>query len=344
MKIAPLHREFDRRKARISYKLIHTGQHYDERMSGGFFRDLAIRKPDFHLETGSGSHAEQTGRIMIAVERILMRERPDLVVVVGDVNSTMAAALAAVKLQIPVAHVEAGCRSFDRTMPEEINRIVTDGISDLLFTIDSESRKNLRREGVESSKIHVVGDIMIDSLQHALRGIRREPRGDYGILTLHRPSNVDDLSTFAGLMRVIAKISRKTEIIFPVHPRTRNNLETSAVRSALKNSPGLKCVPPMGYNTFARLLAGARFVLTDSGSLQQETSFLDIPCLTLRENTERPVTLSHGANVLVGRDESKIMHRMEQVFSGRFRHAKKIPHWDGRTASRITKVILRTNL
>ncbi len=309
MKIAPLLRELQARP-RFETLLVHTGQHYDAAMSSNFFRDLGIREPDVNLEVGSGSQAEQTAEVLRKIEAVLLRERPDAVVVVGDVNSTLAATLAAAKLCIPVAHVEAGLRSFDRTMPEEVNRLVTDVLARWLFTSEPSGDENLAREGAAPEQVHFVGNIMIDTLRANLEQARRlgvldqlgVRAGAYGVLTLHRPSNVDDPERLASLFGVLEEIHERLPIVFPVHPRT----QASIARLLGGRTPKLLVTEPLGYLEFLRLLADAKLVLTDSGGVQEETTVLGVPCLTLRANTERPVTVTQGTNVLVGQDPARI--------------------------------------
>jgi len=349
MKIAPIVREMKRRETDFQPLIVHTGQHYDAAMSDSFFTDLGMPKPDFHLEVGSASHAVQTARIMTAFEPIVIQEKPDWVLVVGDVNSTIACALVCAKLGVKVAHVEAGLRSRDRTMPEEINRILTDAISDLLLTTSQDANENLKQEGVSEDKIKFVGNVMIDSLFYSLKLAEnsrvREDLGltekDYAVLTLHRPSNVDDRQIFGGLIAALCKISEKLSVIFPAHPRTRARIDEFGFDKKIGNSQ-IKLVEPLGYLDFMRLYSGARIVLTDSGGLQEETTALSIPCLTLRENTERPITISMGTNVLVGTNPERIKQAtFESLERNSDSQAKKIPPlWDGRAAERICSALL----
>jgi UDP-N-acetylglucosamine 2-epimerase (non-hydrolysing) len=354
MKIAPLIREM-RKHNDITALLVHTGQHYDVAMAGRFFDDLRIPLPDVSLDVGSGSHAAQTAEVMKRLEPVLVRERPDVVLVVGDVNSTLAAALTAAKLLIPVAHVEAGLRSFDRTMPEEINRIVTDAVSDFLFVTEESGRRNLLSEGVSESKIFFVGNVMIDSLessrrlwnQSTIRGTLGVEGREYGVMTLHRPSNVDDLAKLDSLLRAIARIAARLPLVFPIHPRTRNAIEQLKERgvslqfvTGRLTGPGIYCMDPLGYLDFMALIAGARLVLTDSGGIQEETTALGVACLTLRENTERPVTVTHGTNRLVGTAPQRIVEEALAVLetpTGRSRLPP--PLWDGRASERIVEVL-----
>jgi len=343
MKIAPIVREMRRREDRFLPLIVHTGQHYDEAMSDSFFKDLGIPQPDFHLEVGSASHAVQTAKIMMAFEPILLQEKPDWVLVVGDVNSTIACALVCSKLGVKVAHVEAGLRSRDKTMPEEINRILTDAISDLLLTTSQDADENLKAEGVAPGKIKFVGNVMIDSLFYNLEKAKnlkvREKLDlagkDYAVLTLHRPSNVDEKEVFSGLLDALVSISERIPIIFPVHPRTRANIEKFGFAERVANS-NIKLIEPFGYLDFMNLYSGAKLVLTDSGGLQEETTALGIPCLTLRENTERPITIELGTNKLVGTNPEKIKQFTFEILENSSKKDTKIPPlWDGHAAERI---------
>jgi UDP-N-acetylglucosamine 2-epimerase (non-hydrolysing) len=344
MKVAPLLREL---RARPGFEalLVHTGQHYDAAMSDAFFRDLGIPEPDVNLGVGSGSHAAQTADVLRGIEPVLIESRPDAVVVVGDVNSTLAAALAATKLAIPVAHVEAGLRSFDRAMPEEINRILTDAISHWLFASEPAGVDNLRREGVDEARIHFAGNVMIDTLlAHVERARAEAPLaslglapGSYGVLTLHRPSNVDDAEQLGRLFAVLEEIHRELPIVFPVHPRTRASIETRLGG----RPPRLALTEPLGYVAFLGLLAQSRLALTDSGGVQEETTVLGIPCLTLRDTTERPVTLSEGTNFLVGNDPGAIRAAARKILDGDCRRGRVPAKWDGGAARRIVDVLER---
>jgi UDP-N-acetylglucosamine 2-epimerase (non-hydrolysing) len=352
MKIAPIVREMRRRENDFLPLIVHTGQHYDAAMSDSFFADLDIPAPDFHLEVGSASHAVQTARVMTAFEPVVVEEKPDWVLVVGDVNSTIACALVCSKLGIKVAHVEAGLRSRDRTMPEEINRILTDAISDLLLTTSPDADENLLREGIAEKKIKFVGNVMIDSLFYNLKKAEtskvREDLNlnakDYAVLTLHRPSNVDEKDVFAGLLEALVPISEKLPVIFPVHPRTKSRIDEFGFAKAVENS-NIKLIEPLGYLDFMRLYSGARLVLTDSGGLQEETTALGIPCLTLRENTERPITIELGTNNLVGTNPEKIKQTAFGILENRSNSKdKKIPPlWDGRAAERICNQLITDN-
>ncbi len=350
MKIAPIMRAFARPESSLAARLLHTGQHYDEAMKHAFFEQLNIPEPEVDLGVGSGSHAQQTAEIMKRFEPELDRERPLVVLVVGDVNSTIACALVAVKKDIPVIHVEAGLRSGDRGMPEEINRILTDQLSDLLFITEESARGNLAREGIADEKIHFVGNVMIDTLlynlPHAvpsaatLNDIGEAPvnASGYGLVTLHRPSNVDDPEVLDRLLGVLARISERTPLVFPLHPRTRARIESAGFERRLEDS-SIITIPPQGYLEMLGLMKDARVVLTDSGGIQEETTALGIPCITLRENTERPITISQGTNTIVGTDENKIMACYEDVMATGGKRGRVPELWDGRSAERIVDVI-----
>jgi UDP-N-acetylglucosamine 2-epimerase (non-hydrolysing) len=343
MKIAPIMWEIQRRSG-ISAALVHTGQHYDQRMSQLFFDQLHIPRPDIDLEVGSGSHAVQTAEVMKRVEPVLIEQKPDLLLVVGDINSTLACALVAAKLDIPVAHVEAGLRSFDRGMPEEINRVLTDAISRWLFVSEPSGVTNLKHEGVPDEYVFFVGNVMIDTLL-ASRARIEESRilselgvapKKYAVLTLHRPSNVDDSRVLHELLQAIGKLQREMPIIFPVHPRTRKRMESMQ----LDQMPNLKLTEPLGYLDFMKLVTHARLVLTDSGGIQEETTVLGVPCVTLRSNTERPATVEEGGNILVGPDPQKMVAAWRQIVDGN-RQPGSIPRlWDGKAAGRIIDVLL----
>jgi UDP-N-acetylglucosamine 2-epimerase (non-hydrolysing) len=347
MKIAPVMDEMRRRAGRIQPLLVHTGQHYDEAMSESFFTDLAIPRPDINLEVGSASHAQQTARIMMAFEQVLIDERPDWVVVVGDVNSTMAATVVAAKMGVRVAHIEAGLRSRDRTMPEEINRLVTDALADLLLTPSRDGDDNLLREGVEPNKIRFVGNVMIDTLFRSLEQAKRSPVLDrfkmrpktFAAMTLHRPSNVDDRATLAGIFDAIAVIQERLPVVFPAHPRTRARLEEFGLINRLREMPGLTLAEPLGYLDFLQLYSNSRLVLTDSGGIQEETTALGIPCLTLRHNTERPVTVSEGTNRIVGNDPEVIKREAFAALDNPPSSGRVPELWDGHAAVRIVDAI-----
>jgi len=346
MKVAPIIRAMERHAHPFHSVLVHTGQHYDARMSDSFFEDLRMPEPDFNLEVGSGSHAAQTAAVMTRIEPVLQEVRPDLVLVVGDVNSTLAATITAKKLHLRVAHVEAGLRSFDMAMPEEINRLCTDVIADDLFTTDRMADENLRREGVAQERIHFVGNVMIDSLMASLPAARRlnqaaafglAPRG-YAVLTLHRPSNVDDPAQLEQIMGAILDGVTDLPIVFPAHPRTADKLKSLA-RLARPGAERLRIVEPMGYLEFQSLVSDAGLVLTDSGGLQEETTVLRVPCVTLRENTERPITIEQGTNRLAGVSRAGILAAIEAALATD-PGAARIPElWDGRTAERIVQTI-----
>src|SRR5918997_241440 len=323
MKVAPIVEAMRRRGAEFAPLVVHTGQHYDERMSDAFFRDLGLPAPDVHLGVGSGTHARQTAAVMERFEPVVLGEKPDWVVVVGDVNSTLACALVCAKLGVRVAHVEAGLRSRDRTMPEEINRLLTDQIADLLLTPSPDADRNLLAEGIPPERIRLVGNVMIDSLLKQL--VRagaspvREELGaagrDYAVVTLHRPSNVDDPAVLRGILSALTRISERLPVVFPIHPRTRKNLDEFGLLKTNKEGGRVRLVEPLGYLDFLRLYSGARLVLTDSGGIQEETTALGIPCLTLRENTERPVTVELGTNRVVGTDPERIVAEAESALA-----------------------------
>ena len=343
MKIAPIFRAFAEQASshpEAQVILVHTGQHYSANMSDEFFRDLGIPAPEINLEVGSGSHAEQTAKVMVGFERVCLEHKPDWVIVVGDVNSTLACTLAAKKLCIRVAHVEAGLRSRDMSMPEEMNRLCTDAISDLLFTTDRGADQNLIHEGVSEDKIHFVGNTMIDSLRQQIEQALLLPlpamlkEKQYAVLTLHRPANVDSPECLKRLIGVVNKIAQQIPVIFPVHPRTRSRL------AGLELDSNLYVVDPMSYLPFLGLIAQARMVMTDSGGTQEETTVLGVPCLTLRENTERPITCEVGTNVLVGSDPEAILREANAVLEERIRAGKIPEKWDGGAARRIVEVLL----
>jgi UDP-N-acetylglucosamine 2-epimerase (non-hydrolysing) len=345
MKIAPLYRELKEHGEDFHALLVHTGQHYDVNMSDVFFRDLEIPEPDIFLGVGSGSHAVQTAGVMVAFEKVCLEQKPDMVVVVGDVNSTMACSITAVKLGVSVAHVEAGLRSNDRTMPEEINRLITDSISDLLLTPSADGDENLLKEGCPSEKIHRVGNIMIDSLKFIMPKVQRvdvcsrigvQPK-EYALITLHRPANVDDEGSLRRIVDIMVKASEEIRSVFPVHPRTLARLEQFGLLSLLKESSRIKLLEPLGYTEFMNLLVNARLVLTDSGGIQEETTYLGIPCLTLRPNTERPVTLTEGTNELV--TFGSVNDAIIKICQGQWKKGKVPELWDGMTAGRIVNVL-----
>jgi UDP-N-acetylglucosamine 2-epimerase (non-hydrolysing) len=358
MKIAPIVHEIQRTQG-IEHRLVHSGQHYDQQMSESFFDELHIPKPDVNLEVGSGSHAFQTAEVMKRFEAVVLEWKPDVVIVVGDVNSTLAAALVASKLGVAVAHVEAGLRSFDMSMPEEINRKLTDAISDLLFVTEQSGIQNLRKEGVAENKIFFVGNVMIDCLvEHrkiaakseilARLGLQKDGSAPlaYGLLTLHRPSNVDDPEILRDILSTIATVSEKMPVFFPVHPRSLERIRQFGLgrylteEKATTPARGIVPLAPQGYLDFLCLMDHARLILTDSGGIQEESTILGVPCLTLRENTERPVTVEQGTNQIVGRDPKKILAAAERVLSAERRPVRSPELWDGHTAERIVKILL----
>ena len=347
IKLAPLYFDLKKYPSQFDPIIVHTGQHYDSAMSKIFFSEFGLPEPDYFLGVGSGSHAHQTGNVMIKIEEIMISEQPDLVVVFGDVNSTMAAALSACKLGIRIAHVEAGLRSFDMTMPEEINRIVTDILADLLLTSCDDANLNLIKKGVDLEKIFLVGNIMIDTLKHFLPMADKSDilqqldisEKDYLLVTLHRPANVDNRDSINNVVDIIMSAAEKKKIVFPIHPRTRKNLEEIADCQALFNNLNIILTEPLGYLDFIKLEKEALLVMTDSGGIQEETTYLGVPCLTLRANTERPVTITDGTNRLVGLDQEKITSQLDYYLSGGIPSNKKPYLWDGQTAERIVKVL-----
>ncbi len=352
MKVAPIVDEMKRRPKDFTPLVVHTGQHYDVKMSDAFFSDLGLPEPDVYLGVGSGSHAVQTATVMQSFEPVVLEHKPDWFLVVGDVNSTLACALVCSKLGIKVAHVEAGLRSRDRTMPEEINRILTDQIADLLLTPSEDADENLRQEGIPDSRIRFVGNVMIDSLFTQIGKLKspgsstaREDAGvdgiDYAVLTLHRPSNVDDHDAFSRILDALEQIGNRLPIIFPVHPRTRERLKEFGFAERIERNKNLRLIDPLGYLDFLCLYSGARIVLTDSGGIQEETTALGIPCLTLRENTERPITVELGTNQIVGTDTTKIVEAALVALDAKEDQMPcEIPLWDGHTAVRICNALL----
>ncbi len=347
MKIAPLMKAFARRP-QIESLLVHTGQHYDPNMSDLFFRQLGIPEPDINMQVGSASHAVQTAEIMKAFEVVLEQHQPDAILVVGDVNSTIACSLVAAKMGISVIHVEAGLRSFDRAMPEEINRVLTDAISDVLFCSEPSGVENLKREGIDPSKIHLVGNVMIDTLkEHRAAAEKSRILSDlglvdrrYAVVTLHRPSNVDDPTILAGILEVLEVVGRELPVVFPAHPRTSQKLREFGLADRFARLPNLCELEPVGYLDFIKLMSGATIVLTDSGGIQEETTILGVPCLTLRENTERPITVDLGTNLLVGTDPEKITEAFWRVMRGD-QPPLQIPSlWDGAAAERIADILV----
>ena len=348
MKVAPIMAAY-RSEPSIEPVLVHTGQHYDEKMSDLFFRELGIPEPDVNLEVGSGSHAKQTAEVMVRFEQVVLEQKPDAVLVVGDVNSTIACGMVAVKLGVKLVHVEAGLRSFDRRMPEEINRLLTDSISDLLFCTEQSGMDNLAREGVDPGRCFMVGNCMVDTLLHNLEKARKSDVLDrqgltergYAVVTLHRPSNVDDEQNLGRILDALTVVQEDQPTVFPVHPRTRRMMERPALASKVAAMPNLKLLEPQGYLDFVRLCDAARVVLTDSGGIQEETTIMGVPCLTLRENTERPVTCDVGTNQLVGGDPERILAAYRAVMDGTAGHGETPPLWDGKAAERIVPLLAR---
>ncbi len=342
MKAAPVMRALTSYE-RIRQTLVHTGQHYDFNMSDVFFQELGIPAADVNLQVCSGSHAQQTAEIMIRLEPMVLERRPDLVLVYGDVNSTVAAALVCSKLLVRVGHVEAGLRSFDRTMPEEINRLLTDQVSDLLFTPSSDANENLAKEGIALSAIHLVGNVMIDSLIRMLPQAREPRQRDLPsrcvLITLHRPSNVDDLPWLRNMLGVLEEISREIDVLFPVHPRTRQRMSEAGLAASHHNNR-MRLLDPLPYLDFLALQRRATLVITDSGGIQEETTFLGIPCLTVRENTERPITVEMGTNILIGRDPERLRAAVLRILGGNCKKGCVPPLWDGHASERIAKVIV----
>lgn len=345
IKIAPLHKSFINYNKQVNHLICHTGQHFDEQMSKVFFDDLELPAPDFYLGVGGGSHASQTARIMIEFEKVMISEKPDLIVVPGDVNSTMACSLVASKMGIRIAHIESGLRSFDRTMPEEINRIVTDVLADFLFVSEPSGIKNLKQEGIPDHKIFFVGNIMIDSLKHYLPRINKSEiikekglkKGEYALVTFHRPANVDTMVGLTNLVDFLNSLANKIRVVFPVHPRTRLNLETFGLLYTF--NPEIILSGPFGYIDFLALTKNAKIVVTDSGGIQEETTWLGIPCVTVRNNTERPVTVTEGTNYLAGTDYSIVMEIVNNILSGKAKQGKIPELWDGKTATRIAQIL-----
>jgi UDP-N-acetylglucosamine 2-epimerase (non-hydrolysing) len=345
MKVAPLYHELMRHPW-CGPRIVHTGQHYDANMSDAFFRDLRLPEPAQHLEIGSGTHAEQTGRTMIAYEAVCQRERPDAIVVVGDVNATAACAMVGAKLWIPVVHLEAGLRSRDRRMPEEINRLVTDAISDLLWTPSKDADANLIAEGIPAQKIDCIGNIMIDSFEMLRAKIeaagareRLKLHGPFAVVTLHRPSNVDEREKLGELVQALVQLSGELTVVFAIHPRTRRRLEEFALLGALAAAPGIRLTEPLSYIEFMNLVMGCTIAITDSGGVQEETTYLGIPCVTLRENTERPITLSEGTNRLL--KPKDLVAAAREALAGRWLRGRKPALWDGHAAQRAAQSLHR---
>ena len=349
MKMAPLYRELSLYSNRYEPQIIHTGQHYDEKMSKLFFNDLAMPEPSAYLNVGSGTQGKQTARIIERYEELILAgDKPDLVIVAGDVNSTIACALVAKKLYIPVAHLEAGLRSYDDRMPEEINRVLTDRISDILLTPSLDANNNLEKEGIEPEKIYFVGNIMIDSLvahqkkaenSNIFHQLNMLPKEEYALVTLHRPSNVDEYEGLKMLLTSLEKIGRKIKIIFPMHPRTRKNIYDLGLSSCLNTNSDVIFTDPLGYLDFLKLEINAKFILTDSGGIQEESTYFGVPCLTLRENTERPITITEGTNQLVDLNVESIVNSAREIIEGKVKKGKIPKYWDGKTAERVVKVL-----
>ena len=365
MKIAPIihalnhvnQRNEINQRNQINYVVVHTGQHYDHEMSQAFFDELEIGRPDYFLGVGSGSHAIQTAGVMVEFEKVCLNEKPDLVVVVGDINSTLACALVAAKLCIPVAHVEAGLRSYDRTMPEEINRILTDSVSDYLFTTCEDANESLKKEGIPEERIHFVGNVMIDTLLKFKNKAGAEAKikmngNDYALLTLHRPSNVDNQNAFKNIIEAFQEISKYIPIIFPAHPRTQKQIKylgyknyfhilESDLTHPINPKNSITLLNPLPYLEFLNLMTNSKLVYTDSGGIQEETTILGIPCLTLRENTERPVTITEGTNTIVGNNREKILNESHKILAGKGKKGRIPKLWDGKAAERIVNILLR---
>jgi UDP-N-acetylglucosamine 2-epimerase (non-hydrolysing) len=347
MKVAPVHRAFQQYPEKINHLICHTGQHFDEKMSKIFFEELGLPEPDFYLGVGGGSHAEQTARIILEFEKVLLAENPDLVIVVGDVNSTMACTIVASKLNIRVAHVEAGLRSYDRTMPEEINRLITDIIADFLFVSEKSGLTNLAKEGISSEKIFFVGNVMIDTLIHITPKINTSQmlhdlgleNSQYILVTFHRPSNVDDPAKLKELTLLLNDLAVNRKVVFPVHPRTLKNLEKSGLSPSF--SPNIIVIEPIGYIEFQKLTKHAELIITDSGGIQEETTFLGIQCITVRDNTERPVTVNVGTNQLIGTDFIKVKKAALEVLAGKLKKGTIPELWDGKSAERIAEILVQ---
>lgn len=345
IKIAPIHKSFQKYKSEINHLICHTGQHFDEKMSKVFFDELQMPKPDYYLGIGGGSHAVQTSRIMVEFEKILLEEKPDLVIVPGDVNSTIAASLVASKLHIPVAHVESGLRSFDRKMPEEVNRVLTDHISDYLFVTEKSGITNLENEGIDSQKVYFTGNVMIDSLVNFMPHIDRSEivnelgieSGKYVLATFHRPSNVDEEDSLSRLISSVNEISKLRTVVFPIHPRTRNNLKKYGLFDKIGDN--IIVLEPIGYIDFLSLTKNAELVITDSGGIQEETTFLGVQCITVRDNTERPITSEIGTNHMIGTDFDKVIIAAKEILSGKIKDGVKPDLWDGKASERIVDIV-----
>ncbi len=349
VKSAPLIRELKKNQDAFETKLVHTGQHYDVNLSEWLFNDLGMQPPDISLGVGSGSHTQQTAKIMLGLEEAITNEKADLVVVFGDVNSTLAAAVVAAKMGVKLAHVESGLRSFDRAMPEEINRVVTDHLSDYLFVTEESGMHNLKREGIAPEKVFFTGNIMIDSLLSTMTVVKKSDvlkklglqSREYALMTLHRPSNVDDSGTLAEILGTIAQVSKRIPVVFPCHPRTKNNISRFGFDQLLAESQ-IVVTEPLGYVDFCRLTYESKFVLTDSGGIQEETTFLQIPCITMRENTERPITVTVGSNLMTGNNRAEILNVVNDILAGNPKKGTIPELWDGHTAERIVAILKRT--
>jgi UDP-N-acetylglucosamine 2-epimerase (non-hydrolysing) len=347
MKVAPIHRALQKYKDTIQHFIVHTGQHYDQAMSKVFFEDLELPNPNVYLGVGSGSHAQQTAKVMVEFEKVVEEQDPELVVVVGDVNSTLACSLVAAKMGVRVAHVEAGLRSFDRSMPEEINRLTTDAVADFLFVSEPSGVQNLKHEGVSDTKVFFVGNVMIDSLVYYRQKAKQSevPKTlglkphQYILVTLHRPSNVDHEANLQRIFSILKRLSERTTVVFPIHPRTRKMMGQFGMEGAVRAIPSLILTDPLGYLDFLSLMESAAVLITDSGGIQEETTFLQIPCLTLRENTERPITIEVGTNQLCGNDLESVVSRSFDVMDGKGKRGTVPELWDGHAAERITKIL-----
>ena len=348
MKVAPIHRAFQKYRDSIQHFIVHTGQHYDQAMSKVFFEDLELPNPNVYLGVGSGSHAQQTAKIMVEFEKVVEEQRPDLVLVVGDVNSTLACSLVGAKMGVRVAHVEAGLRSFDRTMPEEINRLATDAVADFLFVSEPSGVKNLKHEGISDEKIFFVGNVMIDSLiyyrQKAKRSEVPKTLGlkphQYILVTIHRPSNVDQKLSLQRIFSVLQRLSERLTVVFPIHPRTRKMIGQFGMEESVRAIPNLILTDPLGYLDFLSLMDSAAVLITDSGGIQEETTYLQVPCLTLRENTERPITVEEGTNQLCGADLESVVPKCFDVMDGKAKRGTVPELWDGHAAERIVSIIV----
>jgi UDP-N-acetylglucosamine 2-epimerase (non-hydrolysing) len=348
MKVAPIYREFLKYKESITHLIVHTGQHYDEKMSKIFFDDLELPKPDIYLGVGSASHSVQTAKIMVEFEKIILDQKPDMVIVVGDVNSTIACSIVASKLLVPLVHVEAGLRSFDNTMPEEINRKVTDVLSDLLFITEKSGIANLKNEGINSNKVHLVGNVMIDSLiryrekskQSSLLKELGITEKHFILVTLHRPSNVDQKENLEKILSIFEGFNSNLPIVFPMHPRTQKNISVLGLKERFNNLKNVKIVDPVGYLDFINLMGNAKLILTDSGGIQEETTYLGIPCITMRDNTERPITVEVGSNYLIGLNVEEVIKTGNMILSGNIKNHRVPDLWDGKAAERIVKILV----